>query len=317
MKISSLIPALAAATVLFAALPCHAAVGVVPMQRGSLMVLAADSIAPDKAEAPEAKTPKPTKEEKARAKFMSKHKADLDRLAELKARVAHLNDNMQTLRNEQSVLQAETDRLLPLAAERNRQRALTDSLRTVFHRHLTDRLHEQQARSFADIDTLGLARMAAALRLDHGNATSDSLAARVQALEDARRTFFAAKNAWEKDRNPLPILQAFGPAQQSEREQLCRQEMLWKAARIKLSNFIRRVVNHKDIRSNRQNGWDKENAYVLKDSFSEDQAQVTQDVAPFADLKSNLNSFIKDLTSRVEPGDIEKRYTNDTNTSTP
>ena len=195
MKISSLIPALAAATVLFAALPCHAAVGVVPMQRGSLMVLAADSIAPDKAEAPEAKTPKPTKEEKARAKFMNKHKADLDRLAELKARVAHLNDSMQTLRNEQSALQAETDRLLPLAAERNRQRALTDSLRTVFHRHLTDRLQEQQARSFADIDTLGLARMAAALRLDHGNATSDSLAARVQALEDARRTFFAAKNA--------------------------------------------------------------------------------------------------------------------------
>ncbi len=147
MKISSLIPALAAATVLFAALPCHAAVGVVPMQRGSLMVLAADSIAPDKAEAPKAKTPKPTKEEKAQAKFMNKHKADLDRLAELKARVAHLNDNMQTLRNEQSALQAETDRLLPLAAERNRQRALTDSLRAVFHRHLTDRLHEQQARS--------------------------------------------------------------------------------------------------------------------------------------------------------------------------
>ena len=106
MKISSLIPALAAATVLFAALLCHAEVGVVPMQRGPLMVLAADSIAPDKAEAPEAKAPKPTKEEKARAKFMNKHKADLDRLAELKARVAHLNDNMQTLRNEQSVLQA-------------------------------------------------------------------------------------------------------------------------------------------------------------------------------------------------------------------
>ena len=84
-----------------------------------------------------------------------------------------------------------------------------------------------------------------------------------------------------------------------------------------MGHFIRRVVNHKDIRSNRQNGWDKENAYVLKDSFSEDQAQVTQDVAPFADLKSNLNSFVKDLTSRVEPGDIEKRYTNDTNTSTP
>ena len=40
-------------------------------------------------------------------------------------------------------------------------------------------------------------------------------------------------------------------------------------------------------------------------------------LAPFADLKSNLNSFVKDLTSRVEPGDIEKRYTNDTNTSTP
>lgn len=317
MKTSSLILAFAAATVFFTAMPCHAAVGALPLQRGPLMVLSADSIAPDKAQVPKAKAPKPTKEEKARAKFMNKHKADLDSLAELKARVALLNDSLLTLRNDLEALHAETDHLRPIAAERNRRRALTDSLRAVFHRHLTDRLHEQQARSFANIDTLSLAQMADALRIDRGNATSDSLAARVLALADARRTFFAAKDAWEKQRDPLPILQVFGPVQQSERDQLCRQESLWKAARIKLRNFINKVVNHKDIRSNRQNGWDKENAYVLKDSFSEDQTQVTEAVAPFADLQSDLNSFVKGLTNQVEPGDVEKRYTNDTNTSTP
>ena len=280
------------------------------------VILLPDSLAPDTAQAPKAK--EPTKEEKARAKFIKKNQTELDSLAALKARVYRLRDSLQTLRADSTALASECERLRPIAAERQRRRAETDSLRAVFHRHIADSLRALQARRFGDIDTLRLSHMADALRLGAGHdAKTDSLAAKVQALADARRTFFAAKEAWEKDRNPLPLLQVFGPAQESERERLCRQEMLWRAARIKLRSFIHAIISNKAIRENRQKGWNRENTYILEDLFADEQARTAEAVGDFKDLKSDLTQFVKDLTSRVEPGDIEKRYTNDTNTSTP
>lgn len=278
--------------------------------------IAPDSLAPDTTQMPKAR--KQTKEEKARAKFIAKHQAQLDNLAALKARADSLRDCLQGVRADSTALAAETERLKPLATERQRRRAETDSLRAVFHRYIADTLRAQRARSFNNIDTLRLSHMADALRLGAGNdAKTDSLAARVQALADARRTFFAAKEAWEKDRNPLPLFQVFGPAQESERERLCQQEMLWRAARIKLRSFIHAIISNKAIRENRQKGWNRENSYILEDLFADEQARTAEAVGDFKDLKSDLTQFVHDLTNQVKPGDVEQRYTTETNPPTP